>query len=67
MDHEVEQFISDLPMNSIILDVGGCWGWHWRNLEVIRPDIDVVIVDFVRANLIHVKMYWERQSGIFFG
>ena len=55
MDFEVDQFISDLPMNSIIVDVGGCWGWHWRNLKVVRPDINVVIVDFVRANLLHAK------------
>ena len=55
MDYEVEKFVSNLPMNSIILDVGGCWGWHWRNLEVNHPDINVFIVDFVRANLIHAK------------
>ena len=55
MDHEVKNFISNLPKYSIILDIGGCWGWHWRNLEAIRPDINVVIIDFVRANLIHAK------------
>ena len=55
MDYEVERFLSKLPQNALILDVGGCWGWHWRNLAERRPDVSVVIMDFVRANLIHAK------------
>jgi ubiquinone/menaquinone biosynthesis C-methylase UbiE len=55
MDREVEKFIKTIPSNGIILDVGGCWGWHWRNIRKNRPDIRVVIADFVRPNLIHAK------------
>ncbi|MEW6165080.1 MAG: class I SAM-dependent methyltransferase [Pseudomonadota bacterium] len=54
MDCEVERFLNGLPPDAVILDVGGCWGWHWRNLRE-RPEILVVIVDFVRANLHHAK------------
>ena len=54
MDSEVARFLDRLPPDSSVLDVGGCWGWHWRNLRD-RPEVLVVIVDFVRANLIHAK------------
>ena len=30
MDREVSAFVKGLPQNALILDVGGCWGWHWR-------------------------------------
>lgn len=55
MDYEVRRFLDSLPHNAIILDVGGCWGWHWRNLLKQRPDVCVVIVDFVRSNLHHAQ------------
>ncbi len=55
MDYEVERFLSKLPQNALILDVGGCWGWHWRNLAEKRPDVSVVIIDFVKTNFIHAK------------
>ena len=32
MDREVKKFIKLLPKNSIICDIGGSWGWHWRNI-----------------------------------
>ncbi len=51
MDNEVNKFLKLIPPKGRILDVGGCWGWHWRNLEIIRPDIKVFIVDFLRSNL----------------
>jgi ubiquinone/menaquinone biosynthesis C-methylase UbiE len=55
MDKEVLLFLELIPINGIIIDVGGCWGWHWRNLHKIRPDVKVFIIDFVRNNLIHAK------------
>jgi ubiquinone/menaquinone biosynthesis C-methylase UbiE len=55
MDKEVKKFIQKIPINGIICDVGGCWGWHWRNIHNERPDISVVIVDFVRSNLHHAQ------------
>ena len=47
MDYEVNKFIQNIPQNGNILDVGGCWGWHWRNIDKIRPDIKVTIIDLI--------------------
>jgi ubiquinone/menaquinone biosynthesis C-methylase UbiE len=55
MDMEIRNFLNRIPKDGIILDIGGCWGWHWRFIGSIRPDVSVVIVDFVRANFIHAK------------
>ena len=55
MDHEVDLALKTLPIGALILDVGGCWGWHWRRLRSYRPDVTVFIVDFIRANLEHAK------------
>jgi ubiquinone/menaquinone biosynthesis C-methylase UbiE len=55
MDYEVECFLSKLPADALIIDIGGCWGWHWRNLSEKYPDVSVVIMDFVRPNLVHAK------------
>lgn len=53
MDYEVDRFLSNMPYGAAILDIGGCWGWHWRRLASTRPDVGVVIIDFVRSNLVH--------------
>ena len=53
MDHEVRRFLAALRPGAKIVDVGGCWGWHWRHLAHERPDVRVIIVDFVRSNLKH--------------
>ncbi len=55
MDYEVRRYIKSIPKNGIIIDVGGCWGWHWRKLKDERPDIKVIILDFIRENLHHAK------------
>ena len=47
MDREVRLFLDYLPLNAIILDVGGGWGWHFRNLSMLRPDITLIILDAV--------------------
>ena len=52
MDKEVNEFINLCPENSIICDIGGSWGWHWRNIKERRPDIKIIIVDFVFENLL---------------
>jgi ubiquinone/menaquinone biosynthesis C-methylase UbiE len=52
MDREVDRFLAKMPWRALILDIGGCWGWHWRRLET-RTDVSVLIVDFVHANLLH--------------
>lgn len=55
MDREIDHFVEKVPESGIILDIGGCWGWHWRRLAKNRPDIAVLIVDFVRSNLPHAR------------
>ncbi len=50
MDREVKRWIKDIPENGWILDVGGCCAWHWRNLHLDRPDLNVIVVDMVEAN-----------------
>lgn len=55
MDHEIDLFLAKMPHDALILDVGGCWGWHWRRLAQTRPDVGVLIVDFVRSNLPHAR------------
>jgi ubiquinone/menaquinone biosynthesis C-methylase UbiE len=52
MDREVDRFLCEMPEDALILDIGGCWGWHWRRLA-LRPGVAVLIVDFVRSNLLH--------------
>ena len=63
MDREVELFLDNIPVGGIILDVGGCWGWHWRNIKKQRPDIIVVILDLVRNNLNHAKRLLGELVG----
>ena len=55
MDSEIRKFISKIDQNGIILDIGGCWGWHWRNIVKIRPDLTIIILDLIRENLFHAK------------
>lgn len=55
MDYEVDRFLTRMPQGALILDIGGCWGWHWRRLARTRPDVGVLIIDFVRANLSHAQ------------
>jgi ubiquinone/menaquinone biosynthesis C-methylase UbiE len=51
MDRELRAFLAAVQLGGIVIDVGGGWGWHWRELAETRADLSVVIVDFVRANL----------------
>jgi ubiquinone/menaquinone biosynthesis C-methylase UbiE len=55
MDKEVDLFLAKIPQGGLILDVGGCWGWHWRRLAKTRPDVGVLIVDLVRSKLPHAR------------
>ena len=60
MDNEVKKFLDKIPKDGIILDIGGCWGWHWRNLNIMRPDIKIVILDLIRENLLHAKKLLDK-------
>ena len=55
MDSEVEKFIQVMPKGGIVLDNGGCWGWHWRKIIDQRPDLTIVILDLIRENLVHAQ------------
>ncbi len=63
MDKEVQIFLEDLPENALIIDLGGCWGWHWRHLDLLRPDVEVLIIDFVKSNLNHAKVILKPLLG----
>lgn len=63
MDREVAHFLCSIPKNGLIVDVGGCWGWHWRHISSSRPDVTVFIVDFIRGNLIHAKSVLGQHIG----
>jgi ubiquinone/menaquinone biosynthesis C-methylase UbiE len=51
MDQEIRRFLRGVPADGVVADIGGGWGWHWRHLDAERPDVCVVVVDFVRENL----------------
>lgn len=51
MDREARLFLSRMPADGIVVDIGCGWGWPWRRLDMVRPDICVVLVDMVRENL----------------
>lgn len=63
MDSEVKDFLRKIERNGVILDIGGCWGWHWRTISKDRPDVKVVIVDFLKENLNHAKKFLEDSIG----
>ena len=61
MDKEVKLFCDRMPENACIIDVGGCWGWHWRDMSKIRPDVKIFIVDFIKGNLHHAKNILKEE------
>lgn len=61
MDHEVKHFLFGVKLGGIILDAGGCWGWHWRNIHKVRPDVKIVILDFARSNLLIAKSVLKNK------
>ena len=61
MDLEIVNLLKIIPKNSIICDIGGCWGWHWRNICKQRPDINIVIIDFVYENLLIAKKILKKK------
>lgn len=63
MDKEVQNFLEGLPNSALIIDLGGCWGWHWRHLGELRPDVEVLIIDFVRSNLNYAKVILKPLIG----
>ena len=63
MDNEIKRFLKNIPYGGVILDLGGCWGWHWRDLPSVRPDVKVVVMDLIRGNLVHAKKVLEKGLG----
>ena len=62
MDAEVKKFVYQLNENSIILDLGCGWCWHWRDIEKYRPDIKIVAFDFVYENFLHAKKILSKET-----
>lgn len=62
MDLEIIKFTDRLKKNSIVLDLGCGWCWHWRNINKIRPDIKIVGIDFVKENFEHAKKILSKSS-----
>jgi ubiquinone/menaquinone biosynthesis C-methylase UbiE len=62
MDNEVKIFLKKQKKNSIILDVGCGWCWHWRKLSKLRPDIKIIALDFVKENFIHAKNILGKKN-----
>lgn len=60
MDRELNSYLTNIPKNGIVLDVGGGWGWHFRNIHVQRPDITVIILDAVKENLLLSKLLFPE-------
>ena len=57
MDNEVKKFVHGLKKNSIILDLGCGWCWHWRNINRYRPDIKIIAFDFIKENFFMPKKF----------
>lgn len=57
MDKEINFFLKQIPENSIICDIGGCWAWHWRNILQQRPDVKIFIIDLVIENFRIAKFF----------
>ena len=62
MNKEVKIFLSKQKKNSIILDVGSGWCWHWKILNELRPDIKIVALDFVKENFSHAKKILGKKN-----
>lgn len=63
MDLEVLNFLELVPEGGVVLDIGGGWGWHWRNLHIARPDVKIIIFDLLPENLMHVKDFCVTQNN----
>ena len=55
MDHEVLAFLDKIPPQARILDIGGCWGWHWRKIDQVSHGPRIFLLDFVPENFRHAR------------
>ena len=62
MDNEVKKFLNKLKKDSIILDLGCGWCWHWRNVDKYRPDIKIVAFDFIKENFYHARKILSKET-----
>ena len=62
MNREVKIFLSKQKKNSIILDIGSGWCWHWKMLNELRPDIKIVALDFIKENFSHAKKILAKKN-----
>lgn len=55
MDYEVSAFLKQMPPKARILDIGGCWGWHWRKIGRSEQGPRIFLLDFVPENFRHAR------------
>jgi len=55
MDHEVSVFLKQMPSKAQILDIGGCWGWHWRKIGPAGHAPRIFLLDFIPQNFRHTR------------
>ena len=55
MDHEVLAFLGEISPEARILDIGGCWGWHWRKIGQVSQGPRIFLLDFVPENFRHAR------------
>jgi ubiquinone/menaquinone biosynthesis C-methylase UbiE len=62
MINEVSYFLKNLKKNSIILDIGCGWCWHWKQISILRPDVTIFALDFVKENFLHAKNILSKDD-----
>jgi len=62
MINEVSFFLKKLKKNSIVFDVGCGWCWHWKHISLLRPDITIFAMDFVKENFLHAKNILSKDD-----
>ncbi len=62
MINEVSYFFKNLKKNSIILDIGCGWCWHWKQISILRPDLTIFALDFVKENFLHAKNILSKND-----
>lgn len=55
MDREISTFLEQIRPGARILDIGGCWGWHWRKIGGGVARSQVILLDFVPENFRQAK------------
>ena len=61
MHQEVDWIIKSTKKNSLILDIGGGFGWHWIKIIKKRTDLKIFIIDMVLENLLIARKIFKKN------